>query len=76
LTVHVAFHRRNAAENKGTRSDKLDWGAVEAEREATKKQTRTILISELKENVTAAVVAQWFSRFGDPVDVKMNPLSE
>jgi hypothetical protein len=47
---------------------------VQAEREATKKQTRTIMISELKENVTAEAVANEFRRFGDPVDVKINPL--
>ncbi len=50
--------------------------AVEAEREATKTQTRSIFLSELKEIVTAVDIAKWFSRFGDPVDIKMNVFSE
>ena len=55
----------------------IHWmSAVEAEREAAKKQTRSIFISELKESVTAAEIAEWFSRFGNPVDVKLNLHSE
>jgi len=44
-------------------------GAVKAEREAAKKQTRSIFLSDLKESVTAGDIAKWFGKFGDPVHV-------
>jgi len=51
-------------------------GAVKAEREAFKKQTRCIFLSDLKESVSSSDIAKWFGKFGDPVHVRLNVLSE